>query len=147
MSFKENFPVFAKHEGEWVGEYIETDVAGNIVDRYGSHILFKIDDVGESPYQQTNTYRWPSGKFEQYSFAGSVREGKVYYETGRIIGYAWEVDELTIILRFSYKNDPSNYVYELVQICPDGQSRARYWNWYVNGKLSKRTLIEEHRLR
>lgn len=147
MSFRENFPVFAKHEGEWVGEYIETDVAGHIVDRYSSHILFKIDDAGESPYQQTNTYRWPNGKFEQYSFSGSVRDGKVYYETGRITGYAWEVDELTIVLRFSYKNDPSNYVYELVQICPDGQSRARYWNWYANGKLSKRTLIEEYRLR
>ncbi len=37
-NIREGFPTLVKHEGEWVGEYIDVDPENNVVDRHKSHL-------------------------------------------------------------------------------------------------------------
>ena len=56
-----------------------------------------------------------------------------------------EVDDRTVYLNFTYADDPSIRVCEMIQISEDGQSRARTWHWFKDDKLFKITLTNETR--
>jgi hypothetical protein len=145
MGFREDMPVFARHEGQWAGEYIHVDSDGVILDRHSSKITVEFRDTGR-PYYQTNEYTWSDGRREFIEFPADYGDGKVLFDTDRITGHAWEIDPRTIMLTWSYKHDPEQYLYETIQIDTAGQHRARTWHWFENGELVKRTLIKEHRL-
>lgn len=67
--------------------------------------------------------------------------------TIEVRGKAWEVDDATVILWFSYKTMPEMYLYEMIQISPCSNYRSRTWHWFNNHLLFRRTLIQEERLR
>ncbi len=146
MSMKTEMPVLARHEGKWQGEYIHIDANANIVDRHASLLTCRFPDNEEHPYYQTNEYTWADGRKEVIQFPATYEDGKIYFNTERIDGYAWEVDELTVLLKWTYRHDPANYLYEMIQISPDGNHRARTWRWYESGELIKRTVIKEKRV-
>ena len=64
----------------------------------------------------------------------------------RIKGHAWEVDDQTVLLTWHYKDDPGNYLYEMIQLSPCGNHRARTWHWFEHGEIVKRTIIKETRV-
>jgi hypothetical protein len=47
------------------------------------------------------------------------------------------------MLYWQRQGDPDLYLYEMIQISDDGQSRCRTWHWIRNGKLETRTAIQE----
>lgn len=139
-------PLLTRHEGEWEGEYIHVNAAGEIVDRHTSHLRCRFPTEGPDDYHQTNTYRWADGQEEQFSFPATFREGRIWFDTERIVGSAWEVDESTIILTWSRKDIAGASLYEMIQLSPCGHHRARTWHWLLNGEIFKRTLIKETRV-
>jgi hypothetical protein len=141
----DTLPLFARHEGVWEGEYIHEDTAGNELDRHASRIEVHFTDDLVAPYQQTNTYTWADGRTQVIDFPATVRDGRVHFDTDRILGHAWEADDRTIILTWHYKSDPQHYLYEMIQIDASGQHRARVWHWFDNGELVRRTLVKERR--
>jgi hypothetical protein len=147
MGIREEMPLLVRHEGEWVGTYTITDAEGNILDRHQSHLICSFPHEGEYPYVQTNIYTWPDGRREELSFPATYHDGKIWFDTERIKGFAWEVDPITIILTWTYSFDPAKALYETIQISPDGNHRARNWQWFEHGELVKRTLIKEKRLK
>lgn len=147
MSIRDEMPVLAKHEGDWVGTYTLVDTEGNILDRHNSHLTCQFPESGEYPYYQINRYKWLDGKREEHEFPGTYKDKKIWFDTDRITGKAWEVDDSTIILWFSYKNVPNAYLYEMIQISPCNNYRARIWQWFKNNQIFQRTLIQEERLR
>ena len=147
MAIRNEMPVLARHEGEWAGTYLYVDTEGKIIDKHVSHLTCSFPLDGSGDYFQINRYTWEDGKIEEHHFPALYKDGKIWFDSERIVGCAWEVDEKTIVLTWSYKNDPESCLYEMIQISPDGNTRARTWHWFERGELVKRTLINEMRLK
>jgi len=145
-SIREEMPVLARHEGDWIGTYTLVDLQGNILDRHESHLTCEFPPEGSFHYYQTNRYIWSDGKKEEHKFPGNYRDKALWFDTERISGKAWEVDDSTIILHFSYKEVPEMSLYEMIQISPCNNYRARTWHWFNNHKITRRTLIQEERM-
>ena len=147
MSIRDEMPVLARHEGDWVGSYIHVDAEGKIVDQHDSHLTCRFPADGAPPYHQTNRYMWADGRKLEYDFPGDYADGKLLFDTERIKGHAWEVDANNVVLTWHYKDDPANSLYELIYISPCGNHRARTWHWFKDGELYKRTMIKERRMK
>ncbi len=145
MSIREDMPLLARNEGEWLGEYIYVDNDGNVTDRHQSHLTCRFPTNGEYPYVQTNHYTWADGRAETFDFPATYHDKQVWFDTPRLLGHAWEVDDRTIVLTWHYKANPKDQLYEMIQLSPDGQHRARTWHWFENGEIVKRTIIKETR--
>ncbi|MBD2355833.1 DUF3598 domain-containing protein [Tolypothrix sp. FACHB-123] len=146
-TIREGMPVLVRHEGEWGGTYTVVDNAGTILDKYQSHLSCQFPETGPHPYYQINRYTWADGKKEEYEFPGIYRDKALFFDTERITGKAWEIDDSTVILWFAYKNAPDMNLYEMIQISPDNNYRARTWHWFKNHQIYQRTLIQEERLK
>ncbi len=147
MSIREEMPVLARHEGEWLGTYTLVDTSGKILDQHESHLSCQFPTDGPYPYYQVNRYTWADGKTEEHQFPGTYREKTLWFDSDRILGKAWEIDDSTVILWFSYKSDPGMYLYEMIQISPDNNHRARTWHWFKDHQIYQRTLIQEKRIK
>jgi hypothetical protein len=146
-NIRDEMPVLTRHEGDWFGSYTLIDCNGNVLDRHQSHLTCEFPGDDPVMYYQTNRYTWADGKHEEYRFPGTYRDKKLWFDTERIDGHAWEADDSTIILRFTYKTIPDFYVYEMIQISPCNTYRARTWHWFKDNQIFQRTLIQEKRQR
>jgi hypothetical protein len=148
VGIREEMPLLARHEGEWEGTYTFVNPAGEIIDRHRSHLTCAFpDDDEEFPYRQTNRYAWEDGRTEEIDFPGMYKDGKLYFDTERINGYCWEVDDHCIVLTWRYQQDPSVTLYELIHLDESGNNRSRTWQWFKNGVCFQRTLIDEKRVK
>ena len=147
MSIREEMPVLARHAGEWTGTYTLIDTSGKILDHHQSHLSRQLPEDGPYPYYQVNRYTWADGKEEVHNFPGTYQDKILWFDSDRIQGKAWEIDDSTVILWFSYKTAPGMYLYEMIQISPDNNHRARTWHWFKNDQIYQRTLIQEERLK
>ena len=147
MSLREKMPLLAKHEGVWDGYYRYFDPAGNKIDEHKSRLLCRMK--GDDNYHQTNYYYWADGKKDTRDFPALVKEDRLVFYT-EISGWAAEVplDEhnRTIMLYWKRNNEPDLYLYEMIQISDCGQYRARVWQWFRQGRLFQRTLVDEQRV-
>lgn len=147
MGIKDEMPLLARHEGEWEGTYTYVDASGEIVDQHRSHLTcaFPTEESGVD-YHQINRYEWDD-KEEVHDFPAVYRDGEIWFDTERIRGHAWEVDENTVVLTWVYKgSDEDLSLYEMIQLSPDGNRRARTWQWFRDGEIFQRTLIDERRI-
>lgn len=147
MSIREEMPVLVRHEGEWIGTYTIVDTSGKILDQHESHLTCQFPNNSPYPYYQINRYKWADGKQEEHQFPGTYHDQALWFDTERVEGKAWEVDNSTIILCFSYKSIPGISLSEMIYISPDNNHRARTWHWFKNHQIYQRTLIQEERLK
>lgn len=146
MSIREDMPLLMRHEGDWKGTYIIVDAEGKILDQFNSHLTCTFPTEGSSPYFQTNRYTWADGRSEEFNFPAEYHDKKIWFDTARIKGHSWEADENTVLLTWYYKADPTNWLYELIYLSPDGNHRSRTWHWLKDGELFQRTLVKEKRV-
>ncbi len=145
-TIREEMPVLTRHEGKWAGAYTTVDNDGNILDKHESYLVCEFPDDKPYPYFQTNRYTWSDGKVEEYQFPGMYRDKKLWFDTERIEGNAWEADDSIVILWFAYKGIPDAFVYEMIHLSKNNNHRARTWHWFKNGEIYQRTLIKEERV-
>ena len=50
------------------------------------------------------------------------------------------------MLHWTRNDDPGLYLYEMIQLSDCGKYRSRVWQWFRNGQLEQRTLIDEQRV-
>ncbi len=143
---RDEMPVLARHEGNWLGTYTLLDNEGKILDQHQSHLSCQFPETGDYPYLQTNIYEWENGQREEYQFPGIYRDKILWFDTERIDGKAWEVDDSTIILWLTYKGVADAYVYEMIYISPCNNHRARTMHWFKNNEIYQRTMIKEERM-
>ena len=144
-NIKDEMPLLVRHEGDWVGTYTIIDNDGKILDKYDSHLTCQFPEDEDYPYFQTNRYTWADGKYEEYQFPGIYRDQKLWFDTERIEGHAWEADDSIIILNFRYKDLADVNLYEMIHLSPCNKHRTRTWHWFKNGEIYQRTLIKEER--
>lgn len=140
-------PLLSRHEGEWEGVYIHVDTNNVEIDRHKSHLSCKFESEGAFPYYQINTYVWDDGRKEELHFPATYRDKQIFWDTDRIVGRAWEIDDKTVVLTWTRKGEPGTYLYEMIQLSEDGNDRGRTWHWFENDKLVKRTCITEKRVK
>lgn len=147
MGIREDMPLLARHEGVWDGTYTYFNAAGEKIDEHASRLFCRFAD-GDFPYHQTNYYTWPDGRVDIRDFPATYRDKRIWWDNELIIGWAAEVgldtNARTMMLYWQRTGDPSLYLYEMIQLSDDGQSRCRTWHWIRNGRLETRTAIEEH---
>ncbi len=143
---KKFMPVMARHEGNWVGEYIHVDMSGLIIDQHKSELSCTFPEKGPFPYFQKNLYTWESGKTEEILFQGTFKDNKVWFNNDRIKGYVWELDQRSLMLTWVRKDIESSYLYEMIQLNESNNSRTRTWHWFKDDECFQRTLIKEKRI-
>ena len=143
---KKFMPVMARHEGNWVGEYIHVDMSGLIIDQHKSELSCTFPEKGPFPYFQKNLYTWESGKTEEILFQGTFKDNKVWFNNDRIKGYVWELDQRSLMLTWVRKDIESSYLYEMIQLNENNNSRTRTWHWFKDDECFQRTLIKEKRI-
>lgn len=143
---RQNIPLLARHEGIWEGEYTHVAPDRSVQEQQLFRILVEFPDDDLMAYRQTSHYWWPDGRTQQLMYEGEYRDGRVVFDTGRIRGACWQVDDLTIYIRFGFHDEPGGYVCEMIQLSPDGEHRARTWHWFRDHQLWRITLVREHRI-
>ncbi|MEM0984734.1 MAG: DUF3598 domain-containing protein [Pseudomonadota bacterium] len=142
-------PTLARHEGVWEGVYRFYSVDGTLIDVHDSRLICRFPDEGH-PYHQTNYYRWADGKRETRDFPAKVANGRLFWDNEFINGWACDValDDFgrTTMLNWTRTGEPDLYLYEMIQLSDDGQSRARVWQWFKADRLFQRTLVDERRV-
>jgi hypothetical protein len=147
VDIRQDMKLLVRHEGEWKGTYTHVDLDGTVVDRHESHLTCRFPNSDDGiAYHQTNTYMWPDGRTEVHEFPATYANGNIWFDTARIRGHAWEIDDNTIVLTWVYKERPEMYLYEMIQLSRDGNHRARTWHWFQDDRLYRRTLIDEQRV-
>ncbi len=146
---KKIMPLLARHEGVWEGHYRYYNSIGDKIDEHRSRLLCRFPDEGH-PYHQTNYYAWADGKTESRDFPAMVRDGRLWWDNDFIRGWACDValDEnaRTTMLHWVRTGEPDLYLYEMIQLSDDGESRARIWQWFKKDRLFQRTLVDEKRV-
>ena len=142
-----DFPVFARHVGVWEGTYTVIDRSGRALDHHKSRLSCAIE--GDT-WSQTNRYTWEDGREEVRDFPAQWREGRIWFDTELISGWAAEValDEFnrTLMLYWQRKNESDLYLYEMIQLSDCGRHRHRVWQWIRDGRIHMRTLIDEEKV-
>ena len=102
------------------------------------------------PYHQTNYYTWKDGRTETRDFPATVEDGRLRWDNEFIQGWAADVAldgfGRTTMLNWTRTGEPDLYLYEMIQISDDGQSRARVWQWFKKDRLISRTLVDEKKI-
>lgn len=146
-SIRSEMPLLARHEGTWQGTYTYVDSQGAVTDRHASVLTCGFpDDDTEYAYFQTNRYTWEDGREETIAFPATYRDGHIYFDTERINGHAWEVDDRVIVLTWNYLKQPGVVLYELIHLDESGRHRTRTWHWLRDGVCFQRTLIDEEKV-
>ena len=146
---RERLPVLARHEGVWDGTFMRLDANNKVTAEFKSRIIkrFLPDEFWPEIYHQTNMYEFADGTTQVIDTKGEYREGKIHFGSERVDG--WQLDDATdphnrtVFLYMVYKSNPNQYVYELINISEDGQSRTRITQFLEDGKSTGRTLIDE----
>lgn len=152
VDLRNEMPVLARHEGEWKGHYIDVDSRDEadsdveVLDKFEARLSCRFPEDGKYDYHQINRYIWPDGTKEVNEFPAVYEDGKIWFDTDRIKGHAWEADHRTVVLTWRRKDLDDFYFYEMIQINEDNDRRARTWHWFKEDELFKRTLINEHRI-
>lgn len=144
-NIRTEMPVLARHEGEWEGTYIHMDTDGREIDRHKAELQCRFPTEGPFAYHQINLYTWDDGKTEENHFPATFHDGRIWWDTDRIEGSAWEIDPRTVVLTWTRKDMPGHYLYEMIQISDDNNDRGRTWHWFENDVLVRRTCIKERR--
>lgn len=139
-------PAMAGHEGRWDGVYTHLAVDGALLDRHRTETLCAFPDSGPFAYIQHNLLSWDDGRSATFEFGGRLEGRRLAWDTDRFSGYGWETDGGVIMLRLDRKDVPGSFYVEMITLAPDGQSRARTWQWFRDGAPWKRTLCDEGRV-
>ena len=139
------FPSILRHEGRWTGTYTHLDENAAVLDRHATDVTCEFPDTGPHAYLQHNRFHWPDGRESSTTLEVELRGDRLWWDAATFCGWAWETREGLILLDLERKDDPGARFYEIIVTAPDGQTRARTWHWFREGRLFKRTLCDEAR--
>jgi hypothetical protein len=146
--FVKKFPAISRQEGVWVGRFRRYDAEGKLSADFATEITVKLDFSNEkTPFRQTNKYTFADGKTQIIESEGRIEGNKLFFSNAQIEGWATDLisdeNQRTSIFFFKYKDGSNMYVYEIVTLSDDGKSRSRSTQYLKDGKIVRRTLIDE----
>jgi hypothetical protein len=151
-SIKQEMPLLATNEGVWDGVYRHVGPDGETVDVHRSRLICRFPDAGPHAYHQTNIYTWENGAREIREYPCPYVPGsrELIFLNDLIDGWAKEVpiDPLNRTLMLSWFRPDMREIlfYEMINMSECGQYRTRVWQWLRDGRVFRRTLIDETRV-
>ncbi|MET0238686.1 MAG: hypothetical protein ABW184_02210 [Sphingobium sp.] len=139
------FPVLARGTGHWTGTYTHLDPDGVLLDSHEVNTISDFPEDGTSDFRLRIHNVWPDGRETRITLLADYRNDRLEWRE-RLVGFLTEPDDHSVYLNFTYADDPSVRVCEMIQVAPDGQSRARTWHWFRDERLFKVTLTRESRV-
>jgi hypothetical protein len=150
--FARRFPALARQGGVWEGRFRRYDADGKLTADFASQITVSFDfSDAKSPYRQTNRYTFADGKTQTIEAVGRIEGGKLIFANEQIEG--WAADPLddpnrrTTLIYFRYKDGSDIYIYEIVTLSEDGQRRSRATQYLKEGRIIRRTFIDEVKIK
>jgi len=141
----QEMPLLARHAGIWRGTYTHIRPDRSVIDQHEFRIRVELPDEGDVVYRQHTHYWWPEGRSQDFVFGAYYADKRIWWNTDRIRGALWALDDVTLYLTFAFGSDPGQYVCEMIQLSPDSVHRARTWHWFEDHKLARLTLVDEAR--
>ena len=151
-AIQDEMPILARNVGVWEGYYRHLDTLGRVIDVHRSRLLCRFGaEAGQWDYHQTNLYFWDDGKTEVHEYPVRYVPGsKTMVFTGEIDGWAKEISEdpesRTVMLSWRRRASPDIYFYEMINTSDDGKQRSRTWQWIRDGRIFRRTVIDEFKI-
>lgn len=118
---------------------------------FPGEIIARIEDRGgQQLYRQSNRYTPPDAPQQVIESTGEVRERRIWFENERLSGWSMNFPADTsgrgAVSVMDYKDGSSQYVYEIVTNSADGKRRSRATQFLKDGKIVRRTLIDEEKI-
>ena len=141
-------PDMARQQGVWKGTFRRYDADGKLTAEFPSEIIARvISKDGKQVFHQTNRYS-PAGAAQQVIESyGEIRDGRIWFENERLSGWSMDIPADAsgrgAVVVMDYKDGSGQYVYEIVARSQDGKSRSRATQYLKDGKIQRRTLIDE----
>jgi hypothetical protein len=144
-------PHIAEQQGVWRGMFRRYDGDGKLAAEFPSEITMRvIPRNGKLEYHQTNHY-FPKGQPEEIIQSyGEVRDGRIYFGNARLEGWKMDIPDdptqRSAIILLNYKDGSGLYAHEIVSVSSDGRYRARATQYLKEGRIVRRTLIDEEKV-
>ncbi len=148
---RKSTPHIAQQQGVWRGVFRRYDADGRLTAEFPSEITMRVmPKDGRLMYHQTNRYL-PAGKPEEVLESyGEVRDGRVYFGNARLDAWKMDVPDdpsgRSAVILMQYKDGSGLYVHEIVSVSADGRHRARATQYLKDGRIVRRTLIDEDKV-
>lgn len=139
-------PALFAHEGVWEGDYRHVDLDFRLVDHHRMRTRCEFPDAGPFVYVQHNRTVRDGVPDQDVSFGGVLRDGRIWWDTDRFDGHGWETEGGVLMLSLQRKDESGLRFTEMIEIADDGDSRARTWQWFRDGRPVRRTLCDERRV-
>lgn len=142
-------PVLWGARGVWDGTYRHYDADCRLVDEHAVRLICRVADPALAPYLavQTNLYAWTDGRREARTFEGRLRDGRMWFDNALIRGWSgdldWDQTRRTHLVNWVRTDDADLQFYEMINLSPCGRYKNRVWQWYRDGRLDRRTLVDE----
>ena len=144
-------PVMARMEGVWDGEFRRVDAKGELIEAVPSRVIARFLPDGEAyDYHQVNITR-PGGEGEQrIESQGKWDVDRLRFSNARLNGWAQDLaadpSGLTSVFRMTFTDGSGLTVSEIVSLSDDGNRRMRATQYMRDGRIVRRTLIDEERV-
>ncbi len=137
-----------RHIGIWRGRYRHFDPGGTEIDAHASEIINAFPADGPHAYVQTSRFLWSDGRREEHVFPGVLRDNRLHWATERLRGTAFVNADApdALFLRFERVDLPGISILEMIEIDAAAGERMRSWQWRADGRLVRRTLVDERRI-
>jgi hypothetical protein len=144
-------PAVARQQGVWRGVFRRYDASGQLLAEFPSEIIVRVETDGAAPrYRQTNIYRPAGAPVQRIESSGEIRDGRLWFENERLRGWSMDIQGdqqgLGAVLVMHYTDGSRQSVYEIITRSEDGRRRWRATQYFQDGKLTRRTLIDEEKV-
>ncbi|MHA7819602.1 MAG: DUF3598 family protein [Erythrobacter sp.] len=137
-------------EGEWVGTFRRFDAEGNLQAELPSRIIVRFpQDDERGQYHQTNILTLPSGDEQRIDSFGRWDGNVLRFTNERLEGSYFLLPEdptgRSSVLLMRFTDGSGLEISEIITLSIDGTRRHRVAQFFRNGELIRRTLVDEVR--
>ena len=144
-------PVMARMEGVWAGEFRRIDAEGALIEVVPSRVVVRFLPDGDAyDYHQVNTTRPGEQGERRIESQGKWDVDRLRFSNARLNGWAQDLatdpSRLTSVFRMDFTDGSGLTVSEIVSLSDDGNHRMRATQYIKEGRILRRTLIDEQRV-
>jgi hypothetical protein len=134
--------------GVYSGTFRRYDTDGQLLEQFAAEVVVRLHhNNGRLLYHQTNLYRPADGPVQRLDSHGEIRDGRLSFSNERLHGWSLPVQapagDRASVLMMEFIDGSGLTVHELVVISADGQQRSRVAQYFRNGRVVRRTMIDE----
>jgi len=145
----ERATMVSQMQGSWTGIFRRYGPDGAMVEALPSTIHVRFQNGADHDYHQTNILTLADGTEQKLETFGRWDGRVLRYSSARVDGsYARLADDpagLNSVLFMRFKDASGTTVSEVITLSPDGKRRMRVAQYVADGRIVRRTMIDEQR--